>query len=144
MLIDEEFLYLEDEEADKIYKQLKQRQFRRRNMEETELRFQMRMKDLEAMAQAENAQSDEIDSGRMMASSDTIKTYIKNFNHNDKLDFTQGLLNFANKIEKKFLVDGLVMSLHILAKESSDIKIALLDQFIPLIQLVQEKCTQDE
>jgi len=137
MLIDEEFLYLEDEEADKIYKQLKQRQFRRRNMEETELRFQMRMKDLEAMAQAENAQSDEIDSGRMMASSDTIKTYIKNFNHNDKLDFTQGLLNFANKIEKKFLVDGLVMSLHILAKESSDIKIALLDQFIPLIQLVQ-------
>jgi len=133
MLIDEEFLYLEDEEADKIYKQLKQRQFRRRNMEETELRFQMRMKDLEAMAQAENAQSDEIDSGRMMASSDTIKTYIKNFNHNDKLDFTQGLLNFANKIEKKFLVDGLVMSLHILAKESSDIKIALLDQFIPLI-----------
>lgn len=42
-------------------------------------------------------------------------------------------MNFANKIEKKFLVDGLVMSLHILAKESSDIKIALLDQFIPLI-----------
>lgn len=50
MLIDEDFLYLEDEEADKIYKQLKQRQFRRRNMEETELRFQTRMKDLEAMA----------------------------------------------------------------------------------------------
>ena len=142
MLIDEEFLYLEDEEADKIYKQLKQRQFRRRNMEETELRFQMRMKDLEAIAQADRSQSEDInDRGRMMASSDTIKTYIKNFNHNDKLDFTQGLLNFANKIEKKFLVDGLVMSLHILAKESSDIKIALLDQFIPLIQLVQEKCT---
>ena len=50
MLIDEDFLYLEDEESDKIYKQLKQRQFRRRNMEETELRFQTRMKDLEAMA----------------------------------------------------------------------------------------------
>jgi hypothetical protein len=134
MLIDEDFLYLEDEEADKIYKQLKQRQFRRRNMEETELRLSMRMKDLEAMAQNENSQNDDInESGRMMASSDTIKTYIKNFNHNDKLDFTQGLMNFANKIEKKFLVDGLVMSLHILAKESSDIKIALLDQFIPLI-----------
>jgi len=51
-------------------------------------------------------------------------------------------MNFANKIEKRYLVDGLVMSLNILAKEnSSDIKIALLDQFIPLIQLVQEKCT---
>lgn len=30
-LIDEEFLYMEDEEADKIYAQLKARQFRRRN-----------------------------------------------------------------------------------------------------------------
>ena len=80
----------------------------------------------------------------MLASSDTIKQYIKNFNHNDKLDFTQRLMNFANIIEKKNLVEGLVMSLYILAKESSEIKIALLDQFIPLIQLVQEKCTQAE
>jgi hypothetical protein len=50
ILIDEEFLYLEDEDADRIYKELKQRQFRRRNMEETEMRLNMRMKDLEAMA----------------------------------------------------------------------------------------------
>ena len=109
------------------------------------MRLNLRMSQLEAMAQNENNQNVDInDSGRMLASSETIKTYIKNFNHNDKLDFTQGLMNFANKIEKRFLVDGLVMSLHILAKESSDIKIALLDQFIPLIQLVQEKCTQLE
>ena len=50
-------------------------------------------------------------------------------------------MNFANKIEKRFLVDGLVMSLHILTGEIAKIKIALLDQFIPLVQLVQEKCT---
>ena len=43
-------MYLEDEDADRIYKELKQRQFRRRNMEETEMRLNMRMKDLEAMA----------------------------------------------------------------------------------------------
>ena len=42
-------------------------------------------------------------------------------------------MNFANIIEKKHLVDGLVMSLYILAKESPEIKTALLDQFIPLI-----------
>ncbi len=42
-------------------------------------------------------------------------------------------MNFANKIENRFLVDGLVMSLSVLAKEGPDIKIALLDQFIPLI-----------
>lgn len=50
MLIDEEFLYLEDEEADRVYKELKQRQFRRRNMEESEQRLQNRLKNLEAMA----------------------------------------------------------------------------------------------
>jgi len=69
----------------------------------------------------------------MPVSSDTIKQYIKNFNNNDKLDFTQRLMNFANIIEKKHLVEGLVMSLNILAQESSEIKIALLDQFIPLV-----------
>lgn len=49
-LIDEEFLYLEDEEADTIYAQLKARQFRRKNIEETEMRFQARMKAFEEMA----------------------------------------------------------------------------------------------
>jgi len=53
-------------------------------------------------------------------------------------------MNFANIIEKRHLVDGLVMSIHILAKESQEIKIALLDQFIPLVQLVQEKCNAAE
>ena len=53
-------------------------------------------------------------------------------------------MNFANKIGSRFLVDGLVMSLHILAKEGGDIKVALLDQFIPLVQLVQEKCNSEE
>lgn len=36
ILIDEEFLHLQDEEADRIYLELKQRQSRRRNMEEKE------------------------------------------------------------------------------------------------------------
>jgi len=77
-------------------------------------------------------------------SADGIKQFIKNFNHNDNLDFTQRLMNFANIIDRKYLVDGLVMSLAILAQESWEIKIALLDQFIPLIQLVQEKCVQEQ
>ena len=72
----------------------------------------------------------------VLQSQETIKTYIKNFTENDKLDFTQGLMNFANKIDKRWLVDGLVMSLYLLATESAKIKVALLDQFIPMIQLV--------
>lgn len=53
-------------------------------------------------------------------------------------------MNFANIIEQRYLVEGLVLSLYILAKENTDIKNALLDQFIPLIVLIQEKCTQAE
>jgi hypothetical protein len=42
-------------------------------------------------------------------------------------------MNFANKIDKRWLVDGLVMSLYLLSTESAKIKVALLDQFIPMI-----------
>ena len=44
MLIDEEMLYLEDEEADRMYQELKQRSTRRRNMEEKENRLNSAMK----------------------------------------------------------------------------------------------------
>ena len=44
MLIDEELLYAEDEEADRIYQELKTRSFRRRNMEEKENRLSNAMK----------------------------------------------------------------------------------------------------
>jgi hypothetical protein len=43
------------------------------------------------------------------------------------------MLNFANTIEKRYLVEGLVMSLSSFAEENPKIKMALLDQFIPLI-----------
>lgn len=44
MLIDEEMLYLEDEEEmDKIYHELKERSVRRRNMEEKENRLNQAM-----------------------------------------------------------------------------------------------------
>jgi len=39
MLIDEELLYAEDKEADRIYQELKTRSFRRRKMEESENRL---------------------------------------------------------------------------------------------------------
>ena len=43
MMIDEELLYAEDEEADRIYQDLKARSFRRRNMEEKENRLSISM-----------------------------------------------------------------------------------------------------
>lgn len=44
MLIDEELLYAEDEEADRIYQELKTRSNRRRNMEEKENRLSISMR----------------------------------------------------------------------------------------------------
>lgn len=44
MMIDEELLYAEDEEADRIYQDLKARSFRRRNLEEKENRLSISMK----------------------------------------------------------------------------------------------------
>ena len=50
------------------------------------------MRDLEAMSVAHGDSSTPNtstgDENGLLASSDTIKQYIKNFNHNDKLDFT--------------------------------------------------------
>ena len=43
MLIDEELLYVEPEEADRIYQDLKVKSFRRRNLEEKENRLTIEM-----------------------------------------------------------------------------------------------------
>lgn len=59
MLIDEDMLYLEDEEADKMYQELKQRSFRRRNMEEKENRLNIAM---QAAQEEEERAEDEEDS----------------------------------------------------------------------------------
>lgn len=53
-------------------------------------------------------------------------------------------MNFANKIDKKFLTDGLLPNLEILAGETNlDLRRALLDQFIPLITYIREQCGQE-
>ena len=60
------------------------------------------------------------------------------------MEFTQGLLNFANKIDRRFLTEGLLPNLELLAKETNqDIKMALLDQFIPLITFIREQNGQE-
>lgn len=53
MLIDEDMLYLEDEEADKMYQQLKQRSTSRRNMEEKENRLNIAMQEAEVAEEEE-------------------------------------------------------------------------------------------
>lgn len=126
MLIDEEMLYLEDEEADKMYLELKQRSQRRRNMEEKENRLNIAMQEA---AEEEEQEEDSVERRTEVNQSfEKIRNFIKKSNQQEKLEFTQGLLNFANKIDRKFLTDGLLPNLKLLAGENNpDIKRALLD-----------------
>lgn len=149
MLIDEEMLYLEDEEADKMYQELKQRSVFRRNLEEKENRLNIAMQaaaDEEAEEDGKSqaaTQANKINQGSNQ-SFEKIRKFITKSNQQEKLEFTQGLLNFANKIDPRFLTEGLLPNLEILAKETNqDIKRALLDQFIPLIMFIREKNGQE-
>jgi hypothetical protein len=75
MLIDEEMLYLEDEEADKMYQELKQRSVRRRNMEEKENRLNIAMSNDEVEEDVPEQQS-KVDKGGMTQSYDKIRKFI--------------------------------------------------------------------
>jgi hypothetical protein len=48
-----------------------------------------------------------------------IKNFLKRSPPIEKLEFTQGLLNFANKIEKRFLIEGLLPALKLLVRDIS-------------------------
>ena len=118
MLIDEEMLYLEDEEADKLYLELKERSVRRRNMEEKENRLNIAMSNDEIEDDISEQQI-KVDKGGMNQSYDKIRKFIQKSNQQEKLEFTQGLLNFANKIDRRFLTEGLLPNLELLAKENN-------------------------
>ena len=87
MLIDEEMLYLEDEEADRMYQELKQRSVRRRNMEEKENRLNIAMSNDEVEEEV-NEQQNKADKGGMNQSYEKIRKFIQKSNQQEKLEFT--------------------------------------------------------
>ena len=61
-------------------------------------------------------------------SCEKIRLFIKKSNEQERLEFTQGIINFAHKIDRKFLIEGLLPNLEVLTKEKlPDTKIALID-----------------
>ena len=178
MLIDEELLYLEDAEADRVYLELKIKSERRREMEIRQNRLSSQMSlDEDAIKRLGSldsrtesilstgsnyekqmsltSQSSLVNAGKSKDKKkdedyykkqksqayEKIRTFIKKSSAQEKLEFTQGIINFAHKIDKKFLIDGLLPNLERLTKEKeADIKIALIDQFIPIINYLSEAC----
>ncbi len=61
-------------------------------------------------------------------SCEKIRLFIKKSSEQERLEFIQGIINFAHKIDKKFLIEGLLPNLEILAKEKlPENKMALID-----------------
>lgn len=88
MLIDEEMLYLEDEEADKMYQDLKTRSVRRRNMEEKENRLNIAMQAAAEEEEEVPASQQKMDRSGMNQSYEKIRKFIQKSNQQEKLEFT--------------------------------------------------------
>ena len=81
LLIDEELLYAEDAEADRIYQELKARSFRRRKMEESENRLSnAMMNDQEIEEEEDEASKKEAKIAQSNQSFEKIKAFIKKSN----------------------------------------------------------------
>jgi hypothetical protein len=56
----------------------------------------------------------------------------------EKLDFSNGLINFVDKLERRN-IDALLPALALLAKDQPEIRQSLLNQFKSLVSLVNDK-----
>jgi hypothetical protein len=83
-------------------------------MEESENRLSNAMMNDQDIEEEEEDSRKEAKIAQSNQSFEKIKAFIKKSNQQEKLEFTQGLLNFANKIDKRFLTEGLLPNLEIL------------------------------
>jgi hypothetical protein len=88
-------------------------------MEEKENRLNIAMSNDDIDDQDVPEQQNKEVKGGMNQSYDKIRKFIQKSNQQEKLEFTQGLLNFANKIDRRFLTEGLLPNLELLAKETN-------------------------
>lgn len=144
-LIDSDMLMAEAAEADRIYHELKERSLRSKRAAAKEQMMRQIIEEEEEVIDEEaekkmkeKQQSDD----RMSAQSTKILNILQKSSATERLDFTNGILSFANKQERKY-VDSLLPALAFLADDTLDVKKALLNQFIPLIQLVLDNFGDD-
>jgi len=138
-------LMAEAAEADRIYHELKERSLRSKRAAAKEQMMRQIIEEEEEVIDEEaekkmkeKQQSDD----RMSAQSTKILNILQKSSATERLDFTNGILSFANKQERKY-VDSLLPALAFLADDTQDVKKALLNQFIPLIQLVLDNFGDD-
>jgi hypothetical protein len=120
IIIDEQFLLDDTEDAEKVMQDLKKKQQRRIQMDEEEKKLSDNIKKGNKLEQ--NEPKEESEAFRK------IKDYLKNSPANDRLDFTQNLLKMAQELGKELTMLGVLPSFKILARDNDSIKIALIEQ----------------
>lgn len=131
-LIDYDMLSAQPEDADRIFEELKKRALAQKKKEkaQSEVEFLLELEDEDT--------EEESDSSSEILGSTKILELIKGYTKMEREDFTNNLLTFANKKDKR-QIDILLPALKELAvDEYADIKKALLNQFTPLVALITE------
>ena len=133
-LIDYDMLSAQPEDADRIFEELKKRALAQKKKEKAHAEVDFLLE----IEQDDEYGDEEADGGADIVGSEKILALIKGYTKVEREDFTNNLLTFANKKDKR-QIDILLPTLQELAQdEFADIKKALLNQFTPLVALITE------
>ena len=136
MLIDEEFLLDENDDAEKVLEEMKKKQQRLNKIENEEKMLSDNIK--KADKQHPTQINEESEAFKK------IKEYLKKSPANDRLDFTQNLLKMAQELGKQLTISGVLPSFKILASDNDNIKIALIEQILPIGSFLIESHESEE
>jgi len=109
----EDYLVADGAKKDMLYQDLIKTAIQRKQHQRNEDRLSFQLKEGDESSSEEEKTATTRDSGSSQ-SFEKIKNFIKRSPPVEKLEFTQGLLSFANKIEKRFLIEGLLPALPLL------------------------------
>ena len=76
-------------------------------------------------------------------SANEIINVIKSNSADENIDFTQNIMELASSMEKISIISGLLPGLQILATGPPELQKTLLDQFVPLLQLILQQYSHD-
>lgn len=131
--IDEEFLLEEGADAEKIFEEMKKKQERLNQIENEEKKLSDNIK----LANKDNKDKSEQPDEESEAFK-KIKDYLKKSPASDRLDFTQNLLKMAQELGKDLTISGILPSFGTLSKDNDNIKMALVDQILPIASFTIE------
>lgn len=125
-------LSAQPEDADRIFDELKKRALAQKKKEKAHA-------EVDNLLEIDDEENDDDSEGGLeIIGSAKILELLRGYSKMEREDFTNNLLSYANKKDKR-QIDILVPALKQLAKdEYSEIKKALLNQFTPLVALIHE------